>query len=67
MAMEVELNELALAMISFYMTTYTVSKVHQNPRRSVKWFLYNLLHGYRESLLTFHQGLRKNTYISQFR
>ena len=34
------------------MTTYTVSKFHQNPSRSVKWFLYNSLHIYRELLLT---------------
>ena len=34
------------------MTTNTFSKFHQNPSRSVKWFLYNSLHIYRESLLT---------------
>ena len=33
------------------MTTNTVSKFHRNPSRSVKWFLYNSLHIYRESLL----------------
>ena len=34
------------------MTTNIVSKFHQNPSRSVKWFLYNSLHIYRELLLT---------------
>ena len=38
------------------MTTITVSKFHQNPRRSVKWFLHNSLHIYRELLLS-HQVL----------
>ena len=33
------------------MTTNTVSKFHQNPSRSVKWFLYDSLHIYRELLL----------------
>ena len=39
----------------FYMTTNTVSKFHQNRSRSVKWFLYNSLHIYRELLLSFSQ------------
>ena len=37
----------------FYMTTNTVSKFHQNRSRSVKWFLYNSLHIYRELLLIY--------------
>ena len=49
MATEVELNELAHDFL-FYMTTNTVSKLHQNQSQSVKWFYYNLLHGYRESI-----------------
>ena len=49
MATEVELDELTIS--CFYMTTNTVSKFHQNPSRSVKWFLYNSLHIYRELLL----------------
>ena len=52
MATEVELNELTLNSC-FYLTTNIVSKFHQNPSRSVKWFLYNSLHIYRELLLTF--------------
>ena len=42
------------------MTTNTVSKFHQNPSRSVKWFLYNSLHIYRESLLNPKMGLRRD-------
>ena len=57
MATEVELNELTLYYL-FYMTTNTVSKFHQNPSRSVKWFLYNSLHIYRESLLTVNTNLK---------
>ena len=34
------------------MTTNTVGKFNQNPSQSVKWFLYNSLHIYRELLLT---------------
>ena len=51
MATEVELDELILDFL-FLLTTNIVSKFHQNPSRSVKWFLYNSLHIYRESLLT---------------
>ena len=54
MATEVELDELTLDFL-FYMTTNTVSKFHQNPSRSVKWFLYNSLHIYRELLLTLNK------------
>ena len=49
MATQVELDELTLDLL-FYMTINTVSKFHQNPSRGVKWFLYNSLHIYRESL-----------------
>ena len=46
------LNWMYLHLIScFYMITNTVSKFHQNPSWSVKWFLYNSLHIYRELLL----------------
>ena len=40
------------------MTTNIVSKFHQNPSRSVKWFLYNSLHIYRELLLKSKNTLR---------
>ena len=58
MATEVDLNELALDFL-FYMNANAVSKFQQNPSRSVKWFLYNSLHIYRESLLNF-SGNQKN-------